>query len=169
MACALHTISMHASSTTISDGLCLTVGRKSRIKSIEYRFFYGEAMAFFFHGLQNAPMGLLRTTIADGPCLTMGRKSRIESIKYRFCYGEAMAFFPHGLQNVPMGLLRTTIAYDLCLTHRLYANISVTMSLMACASHTISMHTLSITIADGPCLTVGRKVGSNQSNLFSSW
>ena len=44
-----------------------------------------------------------------------------------------------------------------------------TMSLMACALHTISMHTLSITIADGPCLTVGRKVGSNQSNLFSSW
>ena len=68
-----------------------------------------------------------------------------------------MAFFFHGLQHVPMGILRTTIAYGSCLTHCLYANFSVTISLMACALHTISMHASSTTITDGPCLTVGRK------------
>jgi hypothetical protein len=114
MACALHPISMHASSTTIADGPCLTGGRKCRVKSIEYCLFYGEAMAFFFPWPSKRSYGTLEDNyrlwlvphtlsvcqlecnyITDGLCLT----------------------------HLSMHASSITVADGLCLAHRLYAHL----------------------------------------------
>ena len=77
----------------------------------------------------------------------------------------------HALQIVSIYVLSKSITDGLCLAHRLYANLSETLSLFAHASHsasmlassitiavgvisclTVNIHVLSITIVDGPCL-----------------